>query len=67
MLVDLAMAIGAKQKYWRNFLQRQNVIGIGVGYKTTASGPTVQSHGRLSIPMEVAQGLDPSRHVLFDT
>ena len=51
MLVDLALALKAKQNSLKNLLPRRNVIGVGVGYKVTSSGPTDE----LSVVVNVAQ------------
>ncbi|RME50944.1 MAG: hypothetical protein D6796_01970 [Caldilineae bacterium] len=40
MAVDVGQAITVKQANLRHLIRRQNVVGVGVGYKVTASGPT---------------------------
>ena len=37
---DVGQVLGAKQNHERGFLKQRNVVGVGVGYKITADGPT---------------------------
>ncbi len=51
MAVDIGQARSVKQSNVRHLIRRKNVVGVGVGYKVTASGATDE----LSVVVNVAR------------
>lgn len=40
MIVDFALALAAKRSNWQSLFRHRHVVGVGVGYKNTATGST---------------------------
>ncbi len=53
MAVDIGHAVSVKQANVQYLLSRRNVVGVGVGYKITSSGPTDE----ISVVVNVARKL----------